>query len=199
MLAGIAFLPSQPGTVSVLPAEIQRQAVGAPSPSGFLPSTNEPDRSRSLQLNTSVAGQSEAQGLDAVVVEFINGTVLGPDNALGFGGSATSFAATIMSGSGVRAACTEPAGQFQVPAKYWNSQTVSGMPRLLAANSIAVSAGGNSSNRSPENRAGAWCRAAPVPFAESSPLESRAFWQPIAVVSLGIVVFWLSRGVRLPP
>jgi hypothetical protein len=132
------------------------------------------------------------------VAAFVNGTVLGLDNAFGSGGSTTSFAAAINSGAGAQAACEELALQLQSAGKYWNGQTISGMPGLLSANSVAVSAGGNSSNLSPEGRAGAWCRPAPVPFAESSPLASRAFWQPFAVLLFGVVVFWLSRGIRLP-
>jgi len=185
MLAGIAFLPSKPGTISLLPEEMQRQVVGTPSYGSFLTSTNQLDPSLSLQFNTSPEG-------------FVSGAVLTPDNALGLGGGATGFAPTIISGAGVQAACEELAGQLQSAAKYWNGQTISGMPRLLAANSMAASAGGNSTNLSPEGRAGAWCRSPPIPFAESSPLASRAFWQPIAVVAFGIIVFWLSRGIRLP-
>ncbi len=129
---------------------------------------------------------------------FVNGAVLGPDNTLGAGGGATSFAPTINSGAGAQSACEELAGQLQSAGKYWNGQTISGMPRLLAANSMAVSAGSKSANLSPEGRAGAWCRPAVIPFAGSSPLASRAFWQPIAVLAFGAVVFWLSRGIELP-
>jgi hypothetical protein len=198
MLAGIAFLPSKPGTISLLPEEMQRQVVGTPSYGSFLTSTNQLDPSLSLQFNTSPEAQSATQGSDPFVVGFVSGAVLTPDNALGLGGGATGFAPTIISGAGVQAACEELAGQLQSAAKYWNGQTISGMPRLLAANSMAASAGGNSTNLSPEGRAGAWCRSPPIPFAESSPLASRAFWQPIAVVAFGIIVFWLSRGIRLP-
>jgi hypothetical protein len=199
MLAGIAFLPSKPGTISLLPEEMQRQVVGTPSYGSFLPSTNQLDPSLSFQFSTSPEAQLATQGSDPVVTGFVSGAVLAPDNALGLGGGATSFAPTIISGEGVQTACGELARQLQSLGKYWNGRTVSGMPGLLAANSAAVSGGGNSSNLSLEGRAGAWCRPAPVPFADSSPLASRAFWQPIAVVSFGVVVFWLSRGVRLPP
>ena len=201
MLAGIAFLPNQPGTVSLLPKEMQRQVVGSPSYESLRPSTNQLDPFLSLQFGTS---QPETQGSDSAVATFVNGTVLGPDNSLGpdntlgSGGGAASFASTINSGAGVQPACEELAGQLQSAGKYWNVQTISGMPGLLAANSMAVSAGGKSTNLSPEGRAGSWCRPAPIPFAESSPLASRAFWQPIAVVAFGIIVFWLSRGIRLP-
>jgi hypothetical protein len=39
----------------------------------------------------------------------------------------------------------------------------------------------------------------PLPFADSSPLASRAFWTPIILVLSAVGVLWLSRGVRLPP
>ena len=199
MLAGIAFLPSQPATVSFLPKEIQRPVVGAPSSESFLPSTNQLDPFLSLEFGTSLEGQSETQGLDTAVATFVNGTVLGPDDALGSGGGAASFAPAINSGAGVQASCEELAGQLQSAGKYWDGQTISGMPRLLAANPMAVSAGGKSTNLSPEGRAGAWCRPPLIPFSEIGPLASRAFWQPIAVLAFGIIVFWLSRGIRLPP
>lgn len=204
MLAGIAFLPSQPATVSLPPKEIQRQVLGASSYESFLPSTNQLDPFLSLKFGTSLGGQSETQGLDSAVATFVNDTVLGPDdalapdNTLGSSGSATSFARAINSGAGVQAACEELAGRLQSAGKYWNGQTNSGVPALLAANSMAVSAGGNSSNLSPQGRAGAWCRPAPISFADSSPLASPAFWPTIAVVSFGIIVFWLSRGIKLP-
>ena len=192
MLAGIAFLPSQTATVSILPKEPQRQVLGSPSNGSFPPSTNQLDPFLSSQSGTSLEGQSETQGLDSAVATFVNGTVLGadntvgPDNMLGSGGSATSFAPEINSGAGVQAGCEELAGQLQSAGKYWNGQTISGIPALLAVNPTAVSASSNSSNLSPEGRAGAWCRPAPIPFAESTPLASRAFWQPIAVLVFGI-------------
>lgn len=204
MLAGIAFLPGQSGTVSLLPKEMQRQMLGSPSHGSSSQSANQLDPFLSSQSGTSLDAQSETQGLDSAVAAFVNGAVLGPDNALGpdntlgSGGSVTSLAPTISSGPGVQAACEELGGQLQSAGKYWNGQTISGMPRLLAANSMAVPAAGNASNLSLEGRAGAWCRPAPIPFAQSSPLASRAFWQPIAIFSFGIIAFWLSRGFRLP-
>ena len=203
MLAGIGFLPSQPATVSLLPREMQRQVVGSPSNGSFPQSANQLDPLLSFQSGTSLEGQSGKQGSDSAVATLVNGTVLGADNALGdntlgLGGSATSFAPAINSPAGVRAACEGLVGQLQSAGNYWNGQTVSGIPGLLAATSTAVSMGGNSANLSPEGRAGAWCRPAPLPFTESSPLASRAFWQPIAVVSFGFMVFWLSRGIKLP-
>lgn len=204
MLAGIAFLPGQSGTVSLLPKEMQRQMLGSPSKGSSSPSTNQLDPFRSSHSGTSLDAQSGTQGLDLAVTAFVNGAVIGPDNALGpdntlgAGGSATSLVPTISSGPGVQAACAEPGEQLQSADKYWNAQTISGMPRLLAANSMAMPLAGNASNLSVEGRAGAWCRPAPIPFAESSPLASRAFWQPIAIFSFGIIVFWLSRGFRLP-
>jgi hypothetical protein len=58
--------------------------------------------------------------------------------------------------------------------------------------------GGDRSNLPPPGPAGAWCRPVPVPFDQSSPLASRTFWLPVIVVLVGFVVFWSSRGLRMP-
>jgi hypothetical protein len=57
---------------------------------------------------------------------------------------------------------------------------------------------GNRTNLPQPGPAGAWCRPLPLPFSESSPIESRMFW--IIVVTGGVIlaVFGLSRGVAMP-
>jgi len=186
MLAGIALSPSQLATVSLLPNETQQQAARTLSYEAFLPSTNQLDPFLSLQLGTSLERQFETDGSDPAAATF------------GFGGGATGSVPTINSAASVQVACEELARELEPAWKYWNRQTVSSMPGLLAAHSMAVSASGKSTNQTPEGQAVAWCRPAPIPFAESSPLASRAFWQPVAVLAFGMIVFWLSRGIRLP-
>jgi hypothetical protein len=36
-------------------------------------------------------------------------------------------------------------------------------------------------------------------MADSSPLANRGFWIPASLVLFGVGVFWLSRGMVLPP
>jgi hypothetical protein len=57
---------------------------------------------------------------------------------------------------------------------------------------------GDPTNVPPPGAAGSWCRPPPVPFAESSPLESRTLWIIGAIMLVGLAVFWLSRGINLP-
>jgi hypothetical protein len=57
---------------------------------------------------------------------------------------------------------------------------------------------GDRTNVPPPGAAGAWCRPAPVPFSESSPLENRVLWIIGAIMLGGLAVFWLSRGLKLP-
>jgi len=58
--------------------------------------------------------------------------------------------------------------------------------------------GGNPANLSPSGPASGWCRPAPVPFSEVSPLENHLLCIGVVLALAGVVVFWLSRGLKKP-
>ena len=102
--------------------------------------------------------------------------------------------------------------QLQAGGEFWSAQAISAAPgQFPAAEFIASSyvnpdnlgdptldPRGDRSNLSLPGPEGAWCQAPPVRFDQSSPLASRTFWTPFALVLAGVGVLWMSRGVRLP-
>ena len=75
-------------------------------------------------------------------------------------------------------------------------------PPVRRAASLADPVGGPSGDRfnlPTPGAAGAWCRPPPVPIAETSPLSNQNFWIPTLLVAFGVAVFWLSRGLEMPP
>jgi len=58
---------------------------------------------------------------------------------------------------------------------------------------------GNATNLNSPGPAGGWCRPPHAPFAESSPLEDRLLWIGAGIMLGGILVFWLSRGLKIAP
>jgi hypothetical protein len=105
--------------------------------------------------------------------------------------------------------CTDSAeaSELQASGKYWNGHAVSASPVQLPkdaftggdqGNPLGLGPSGNPSNIPGPGPAGSWCRPTLVPFSESSPLESHVFWIVAAVLIVGFVVFWLSRGIKMP-
>jgi hypothetical protein len=96
---------------------------------------------------------------------------------------------------------------LQSGGEYWNTLPYGAMPTSLAppvrrAASLADPVGGPSGDRfnlPTPGAAGAWCRPPPVPIAETSPLSNQNFWIPTLLVAFGVGVFWLSRGLEMPP
>jgi len=214
LLAGIAVLPTQSGSISLLPPRLQLRAIaGLPSgpqlpPYGnFASPAGSPNPALSFAFGWSSFGLPETWGSDPTIAALLNGTVSADTDQFGITGGATSTAATVTAAApgGIRADC-EPVPEEVQAGSYWNSQAVSGPPVQLAPpqfapNPLADPIGGPSGDRtnlSKPGPAGAWCRPPPVPFADSSPLASRVFWTPIALALFGALVFWLSRGVKLP-
>jgi hypothetical protein len=217
LLAGIAVLPTQSGSISLLPARLQLSAIErlprgpqlqATEPllnGNFVPPAGGLQPSLTFNFSWSVAGLPEAQGSDPAVTALLNGTISASSDEFGVGsGGAIGAAPTVTTATsgGIQVVCEQLVQQLQAGGNYWNTQAISGPPAQFAVNSPADPTRGPSGdppNLSRRGPAGAWCRPPPVPFADSSPLAGRAFWTPIAVVLLGVAVFWLSRGVRLPP
>jgi len=103
--------------------------------------------------------------------------------------------------------CEWAAQTLQSGGEFWNTLPLGAMPNRLAppvrlGASLADPARGPSGDRSnlpPPGPAGAWCRPPPVPIADTSPLANRNFWIPALLVAFGVGVFWLSRGLEMPP
>ena len=92
---------------------------------------------------------------------------------------------------------------LEAGGKYWNVQGLRAKPEHflpgMATSLGGLGRSGNQSNVAQPGPAGGWCRPAPEPFWRSSPLESRFLWIGAAALLVGVVVFWLSRGIKLPP
>jgi hypothetical protein len=98
---------------------------------------------------------------------------------------------------------------LEAGGKYWNVQGLLAKPeQFLPGMATGIGVGnpvgglgrsGNQSNVAEPGPAGGWCRPAPERFWRSSPLESPFLWTGVAALLVGIVVFWLSRGIKIPP
>ena len=98
---------------------------------------------------------------------------------------------------------------LEAGGKYWNVQGLLAKPeQFLPGMATGIGVGnpmgglgrsGNQSNVAQPGPAGGWCRPAPERFWQSSPLESPFLWTGVAALLVGVVVFWLSRGIKIPP
>jgi hypothetical protein len=103
--------------------------------------------------------------------------------------------------------CAWMALTLQSGGDNWNTLPYDAMPTSLAppvrlgaspANPVQGPSG-NRSNLPRPGPAGAWCRPPPVPIAQTSPLSNQSFWIPVLLATFGVGVFWLSRGLEMPP
>jgi hypothetical protein len=116
----------------------------------------------------------------------------------------------ISAAAGIVPVCADSAeaSELQVGGEYWNGQAVSNSPvqfprGVFAGGDLANPLGGlgpagDPANVSGPGPAGSWCRPRPPPFSTSSPLTSRPFWIVVIVMLVGLAVFWLSRGFKMP-
>lgn len=133
--------------------------------------------------------------------------------AAGGDGSAASQAGALPSPSaagGVQPVCgdNQLSRRLQAGGEFWNAREAGAeavaLPRgVFAGKQVGNPLGdlgpeGNPSNIARPGPAGDWCRPGPTPFYLSSPLESRPLWLALGIVIGGALVFWLSRGARLP-
>lgn len=215
LLAGIAVLPTQSGSISLLPPGQQLRAIeGVPNglaaratPYGdFLSPAGPPNPALSFGFGWNSVGLPEIQGSDPTITAFLNAAVSPGGAEFGFGaGPAPDDRAGAP--AGIEMVCEGLPWQLQAGGEFWNTQAVSVTPIQFPWGQFASNAlgdptqgpSGHPSNVSAPGPAGAWCRPSSMPFAQSSPLMSRTFWMPIGIVLLGIAVLWLSRGVKLPP
>jgi len=209
------LLPSlQLSTIEELAGGSQAREI---SPSGFGTSVStigSPDPAMSVAFGWSETGLLRTQGLEPAAYGLIIGTGSTDAETLGLGEDSSAPTADGAAPSGIHAACgdnqtakrLQAGGDFR-PTQIPTAAPVQLPPGVFTGSSLNITKSlgdpidgpsGDRANLSPPGPAGAWCLPAPVPFSQSSPLASRAFWTPFALVFVGFVVFLLSRGVKIP-
>jgi hypothetical protein len=145
---------------------------------------------------------SSSAGINATgaVVGSSGGSVIGPPGTL----SETTAAVGIAPVCGAN----QVSSRLQAGGEYWTGQAVSATPVQFPPGVFAGMHGGdplgdlgptgNPTNVASQGQAGAWCIPGQTSFYESSPLESRVAWIVFVIVTGGIVIFLLSRGVHRP-
>jgi len=207
LLAGIGILPGQPAGLPLLPVDPKLPAHYG----DYIPGTQQLEPTMWFPPSATLAGLPggglvglpQEQGSDGFISGTIYSALLDPadqtDIAASSAGSALSVAAAPESMAWY--GCEQPPGQIQSGGEYWNGHATGRLPTVLAANvsgDPVEGPSGDPSNLVAEGRAGAWCRPRPLAFANSSPVASRTFWVPVAILLTGVSLFLLSRGVRLP-
>ena len=207
LFAGFGFLPSQPAGIPLL------LTLPQPSPlyGDYTPSTQQfettlwfaPNATLAELPGGGLAGLPQEQGSDGFISGTINNALLDPEDQAGVGTSPDGFGLSIAAApdGATEYGCGQLPGQIQSGGQYWNIRTSGRVLASLAANAPGdpvEGPTGDPSNLLAEGPASGWCRPRPLPFTYSSPLASRAFWIPVAVLLLGAGLFLLSRGVRLP-
>lgn len=149
-----------------------------------------------------VDGSGGAEVATGGVVAGLNG---GVPTISGAGGLAT-----ISTAEGIQPLCgdSQMTEQLQASGQFWNAQAVSATPVQFPQGTFTgidlqnplgdLGPSGNPSNLSPQGPGGGWCRPPPGPFSQSSPLESRLVWVGTVSALVGVLVFWLSRGMKMP-
>jgi hypothetical protein len=139
-----------------------------------------------------------------------SGATAGPSSADSATAGETPTLAVVSVADGIRPVCTddETAKALQAGAKFWGPQSVSTPPAQFPGGVVSGSnlgnplgglgPSGNPTNLLPAGPAGSWCRPGPTPFYLTSPLEEPLVWIVFGLLTTGVVVFFLSRGVSLP-
>jgi hypothetical protein len=110
---------------------------------------------------------------------------------------------------GLASACLDQSlKDIQTGDRFWDQQSKSAPPAefprgIASGTSIRDPLGdlgprGNPINLSSPGLAGDWCRPTATPFYETSPLEDHLLWIASGLLLTGVLVFYLSRGFRLP-
>lgn len=102
---------------------------------------------------------------------------------------------------GLASACLDQSlKHIQTGDRFWGQQSKSAppaeFPRGIALGDLGPR--GNPINLSSPGLAGDWCRPSAMPFYETSPLEDQLLWIASGLLLTGVLVFYLSRGFRLP-
>jgi len=207
LFAGIGFLPGQPAGIPLLPAEPQLPAHYG----DYTPTTQQVERILRFPPNAALAGMPggglaglpQEQGSDGFISGTINNALLDSDGEAVAETKPAGFLPRVAAApDGVaQNGCEQLPGQIRSGAEYWNGRAIGRLPAISPASvsgDPVEGPAGDPSNLLTNARAGGWCRPRPVAFASSSPLASRAFWLPAAILLTGVSLFLLSRGVRLP-
>ena len=161
---------------------------------------------------------SEAQGVDPGLSALIDGITWGSTDGVGISATGAVLSVSGAPPEGSQAGCgdDQTAMRLQAGGEFWNSRAASAAPAqipqgaltadaLAKANSLGrnptdptLGPRGDRSNLPSLGSAGGWCRPPLVPFSKSSPLASRTVLIPFVTLLVGIVVFWLSRGIKMP-
>ena len=195
---------------------LQQGAIAPNSYGNFAAPVGSPDPAW-FALWSTVEPTPAMPGSDPAITALLNGTslldaLLNGTGAAEFGvGGSASPASTVSEATagGIHAVCGDDqlATLLQASGRGWTGQAVNTVPVQFPAGAFGGSSiegdptlgpGGDRSNVPPPGPGSAWCNPAPVPFDQSSPLETRALWIPVVVALAGFVIFWLSRGVRMP-
>jgi hypothetical protein len=216
LLAGIASLPTHSGNVPSLLAGHEVRAIEgfarAPQLPAIDPSSNfnftlllgGRHQSPSFGFDSGLDGLPQTQAFDLAIAALLNLSASAPSDESGIGkGNTTDSSPTAVERTlgQIQAVCEPLAQQLQAGGEYWDARATRGRPAQLMVASLedrTQDPRADHSNFSQQGAAGAWCRPLPVAFEDSGPLASRSLCAPILVVLCGILVFWLSRGVRLP-
>lgn len=190
-----------------------------PAVSTALDSTLQPglltgNPAEAADFNGGSGGGAAAGSNSGAFVVGASGAVVGSSGSIvGLNGNIVSTQGTLpitSAAAGIMPSCNESAeaSELQAGGEYWNGQAVSTSPVQFPKGVITggdtrnplggLGLSGNPTNLPRPGPAGSWCRPAPVPFFESSPLESHIFWIAAAILIVGVVVFWLSRGIKMP-
>jgi hypothetical protein len=215
LLAGVSVLPTQSGSISLLPPQQQLRAIAGSSsglqlaPYGnFVPPSGLPDPALAFAFRSRSMGVPRTWGSDPNMAALVNFNVSVDDNEFGLDQDRADAlpAIGVAAPGAIQVVCEQVPQELQAGAEFGNTQAGSGWPvqfplRQFSPNPLSdptQGPGGDPSNLTAPGPAGAWCRAPSLPFVDSSPLASRVFWTPVVFVLFVITVFWLSRGFRLP-
>jgi hypothetical protein len=221
LIAGIILLPGIARAQSGGPSLLLPGAASSIAPTTYghaAAAIGSPDPVLLFALGGSALGpMAQTPGTDPAATALVYGTVNADAEEFGGGGGGGGEPVPILQGApgGIEAICSDGqlAARLQAGGNSWTERgartspaqfppgvfaetSADAIPDYLAAPTTGPS--GDRSNLAPQGPAGGWCRPLAVPFAQSSPLASRGFWIPFIIVLAGFVVFWLSRGVRMP-
>jgi hypothetical protein len=172
-----------------------------------------PDLSLSIAFGWAQAGRPMPlnQGLDPAISAFLQNVVTSSEADGTDISTASATDATRIAHTGDQPVCGDDftAIRLQTASESWDKQALSGpvaqfplgvMKETTEAVEDPTGIGplGNRANVQKPGHAGAWCRPLPLPFSESSPLASTMFWIMVGLAAMIVIVFWLTRGVKLP-
>lgn len=176
----------------------------------FAPPAGSPDPS--MSPSDIDIGHPETWRLDPALTGLFNNTLSAGVAESGIGASGPAPTITGAVAGRIQAVCTDNQlmKRLQSGGEFWTAQTVSAVPVRLGQGEFAAlertnslsdpiqGPGGDRSNLAAPGPPGGWCRPNSVPFTKIDPLASRAFWVPVSIVFVAVVVFLLSRGVKMP-